>query len=155
MVRLRQGGEIMSLPQLAQLEFETKEITDQEQTETVHSIFDWDFEIGDFKLKDGKLILLTGIEYLKVWIQLALRTEKNTLLYENSEYGSEHHKLIGTTFKPSFTKEEYKRYIKEALLFNNAITNVSNFTFNQEGSRMTISFDVTSIYGVSGEEVMI
>lgn len=144
-----------NLPQLAQLEFETEEIADPEQEETVHAIFDWDFELGDFKLKDGKLIKLTGIEYLKVWIQLALRTEKNTLIYEDSEYGSEHHKLIGTTFKPSFTKEEYKRYIKEALLVNSAILNVSNFAFNQEGARMTISFDVSSIYGTVGEEVTI
>lgn len=145
----------MSLPQIAQLQYETEEITDQEQTETIHSTYHWDFELGDFKTKDGKLIELTGIEYLKVWIQLALRTEKNTLIYEGTDYGSEHHKLIGTTFKPSFTKEEYKRYIKEALLVNSAILNVSNFAFNQEGARMTISFDVSSIYGTVGEEVTI
>jgi hypothetical protein len=145
----------VSLPQLAKLEITEEEVTDPVEEETVHATFDWDFEKGDFKLKDGKLQILTGKEYLKVWIKKTLHTVKNSSIYEGTEYGSEHHSLIGTTFKPSFTKEEYKRYIREALLFNNAITNVSNFSFSQEGSRMTISFDVASIYGVSGEDVTI
>jgi hypothetical protein len=144
-----------NLPQLAQLEIGTDEVTDQVETEDVHATFDWDFTKGDFKLKDGKLVRLTGVEYLKVWIQKALRTVKDSLIYKGTDYGSGHHSLIGTTFKPSFTKEEYKRYIKEALLSNSAITNVSNFTFSQTGSRMVIGFDVTSIYGVTGEDVVI
>lgn len=144
-----------NLPQLAQLEIETQEITDPAENEDIHATFDWDFEKGDFKLKDGKLVRLTGIEYLKVWIRKALLTVKNSLIYEGTDYGSGHHSLIGTTFKLSFTKEEYKRYIKEALLFNSAITNASNFEFTQAGSRMIISFSVDSIYGTTGEEVRI
>lgn len=145
----------MSLPKLAQLEFDVDDLTDSVENNRNHTTLNWDFESGDFKLRDGKFVHLKGKEYLKVWIQVALKTVKNTLVNEGSSFGSEHHSLIGTTFKPQFTKSEYERMIKEALIQNDAINNVSNFSFDQVGSKMIISFDVDSIYGTQSEGVTI
>lgn len=144
------------LPRLAELEYAPEEI-EQETTQSRrrHTTLDWDFEKGEFVLVGGRNVRLTGREYLKVWIQMALRTVKHTLIYEDSDFGSEHHSLIGTTFKPEFTRAEFERMIREALTINNAITDVSNFEFSQTGSRMRITFDVHSIYGNEREGVTV
>ena len=144
-----------NLPKLAELEFEDEQLTSELEANTAHNTFDFDFETGDFKLRNGKLQKLEGLEYLKVWIRKALYTVRNTTIYKDTDYGSEHHSLIGTTFKVSFIKSEYERMIREALLVNNAINSVSNFNFSQTGSRMTISFDVASIYGATREDVIV
>ena len=138
------------LPNIAQLEFDQPS---EVITTSVHKTYDWDFGVNDFKRKDGKLIELTGLDYLKVWIHKALRTVKDTLIYKGTEYGSGHDSLIGANFKPAFAQSEYVRMIRDCLLQNDAITRVENFTFSQSGSRLTISFDVQSIYGTLREVV--
>ena len=144
-----------NLPQLAQLEFQEEELDTSLISGVVHSTFDWDFELGDFRLRNGKLQQLQGIEYLKLWIRKAVSTVRNSGIYKDTIYGSEHHFLVGTAFKLSFVKSEYERMIREALLLNEAITNVTNFSFNQTGSRMVIFFDVISIYGATREDVIV
>ncbi|MED1642168.1 DUF2634 domain-containing protein [Brevibacillus agri] len=145
----------MSLPQIAQLEMPATEITRQARSQTVHKTFLWDFQAGDFVLRDGKLVEVTGIEYIKVWIEKALRTVKDSLIYAGTGYGSEHHSLIGQNFHPDFSRAEYERMIREALLQNDAITQVANFKFTQDGERLSVEFDVTSIYGVTSGEVTV
>ncbi|MBR8659560.1 MULTISPECIES: DUF2634 domain-containing protein [unclassified Brevibacillus] len=137
----------MTLPQIAQLEFPDTELIQQTSPEKVHKTFLWDFNKGDFVLKDGKLIEVTGIEYVKIWVEKALRTMKDSLIYEGTGYGSEYHTLIGKNFHPDFTRSEYERMIRDALLQNDAITQVDNFVFTQSGEKLTIEFQVKSIYG--------
>ncbi|GEC93504.1 DUF2634 domain-containing protein [Brevibacillus brevis] len=145
----------MSLPQIAQLDLPQAQITQQMKTQTVHKTYLWDFVAGDFVLKDGKLIEVTGLEYIKVWIEKILRTVKRSLIYAETEYGSEHHSLIGQNFHPDFSRSEYERMIREALLQNEAITKVDNFSFSQTGSRLEINFEVSSIYGTVERTVSI
>lgn len=141
-----------NLPELAQLEFNEEEITEPAQP-TVHATYAWDFAKGDFILKDGKLVRLTGLDYVKVWAQKALLTVKDSLIYKGTDYGSEHHTLIGRNFKPSFTDAEYERMIREALVVNDAILSVGAFSFSQRGSRLVISFEVVSIYGNTSQQM--
>lgn len=144
----------MSLPTIAQLEFNEQEITQAPEAQPAYRTLQWDFTEGDFVLKDGKTVEVDNKEYLKVWIKKSLLTIRSTLIYEDTEYGSEHHSLIGTNFNPAFTAAELKRMIREALLVNPAITTVSNFRFSQEKSRVKVEFDVGSIFGqVDGEVI--
>lgn len=145
----------MSLPQIAQLEMPTTEIANQVTPQAVHKTFLWDFRVGDFVLRDGRPVEVTGIEYVKVWVEKALRTVKNSLIYAGTGYGSEHHSLIGQNFHPDFSRAEYERMIREALLQNDAITQVANFAFSQDGERLSIAFDVTSIYGLTSGGVTV
>lgn len=137
----------MTLPQVAQLEIPADDLVQQTSPEIVHKTFLWDFSKGDFVLKDGRLVEVTGIEYVKVWVEKALRTIKDSLIYEGTGYGSEHHTMIGKNFHPDFTRSEFERMIRDALLQNDAITQVDNFVFTQSGERLTIEFQVKSIYG--------
>lgn len=146
----------MTLPQVAQLEW-----NDQELVESIvpkneaHHTFAWDFTTGDFMLTDGKLIPLTGLEYVKGWIQKCLHTILNSLIYVGTDYGSEHHVLIGRNFHPEFSRAEYERMIREALLKNDAIKQVDHFVFSQDGAKLTIQFVVESSYGQVREGVTI
>lgn len=142
----------MALPRIAQLEFPETEL---QQAAITHKTFNWDFDEGDFVLRDGKLVELSGIDYLKTWIKKALYTVINSLIYEGTDYGSGHHTLIGQNFHPDYSRSEYERLIREALLTNEAITRVDNFAFSQSGARLRISFDVRSIYGTIPEAVMV
>lgn len=145
----------MSLPKISQLDFATDVVESVTETTSVHRTFAWDFERGDFKLDGGRLIELEGVEYLRVWIEKAIRTVKNTFIYKGTGYGSDHHSLIGRTFKRSFTESEFERMLRECLTQNDAITGVTNFVFTPSGSWLTIEFSVMSIYGVTREVVTV
>lgn len=130
------------LPNIASLEFENEEVG---QSAQVDKTFNWDNTIGDFVLNDGKLIGLEGIEYIKVWIDKALRTKANSLIY--SGYGSEHYNLIGRVFDADYAKAEIERTIKEALSKNTSINEVYGLELEVDGSMITVNFTVSTIYG--------
>lgn len=133
----------MSLPAITQLEFENAPVAVTSEATVVHKIFDWDFEAGDFRLVDGKFIELTGLPYLRVWIKKALLS--------NREIPT----LIGYNLHPDYTRAELERMVTETLLVNEAVTAIENFSFTQEGARLTVSFDVSSIFGSSREAVIL
>lgn len=145
---------MINLPDIAQLSFPASNLQSQQTTQQrVYNTYDWDFVAGEFKLQDGKMVLLTGMAYLEVWIQKTLRTALGTLLYIGTTYGNECFTLIGTDFDPSYQQSEYKRMIQDALLQNDAITSVDGFSFVQTGSLLTISFTVNSIYGTTNQQL--
>ncbi|WP_274363707.1 DUF2634 domain-containing protein [Paenibacillus thermotolerans] len=137
------------LPKIAELEIQAASPAVSQTT--VHKTYAWDYESGDFLLIDGRMVELTGIEYVKAWVEKALRTVAGSGIYAGTAYGSEHHSLIGSTFKAAFAEAEYERMIREALLQNDAILRVENFSFSQSesGARLLVSFDVISIYGTT------
>ncbi|MFB9327004.1 DUF2634 domain-containing protein [Paenibacillus aurantiacus] len=143
----------MSLPRLAQLEFTAADLIASQSEAAVHATFDWDFEAGDFRLVDGRPVVLTGMAYLQVWIQKVLRTPKDTLIYD--AYGSGHRSLIGQNLHPDYTQAELEREVREALLQNEAITGVHTFTFTQSSAGMHVTFIVESLYGSLTGEVKV
>ena len=82
--------------------------------------FLFDFNIGDFALRDGKLIECDGIDAIKVWIEKILRTEKDRYkIYDNTEYGCHLEDLIiGNSYTAEFIEAELKREIEDALKQN-------------------------------------
>lgn len=147
---------MINLPNVAQLSFPASDLTTQQTTKTpVHVTYDWDFDAGDFRLSDGKVVPVTGLDYIKIWVKKALLTIKGTLFYSGTTYGSDHYSLIGQNFHPDYEKAELTRMITEALTQNDAITAVGGFSFSQTGSMLTISFTVQSIYGTTSDQVVI
>ena len=48
----------------------------------------FDFDSGDFVVRDGKLVECDGIDAIKVWIEKILHTEKGRYtIYTDTEYG--------------------------------------------------------------------
>lgn len=104
----------------------------------------FDFDKGDFVIRDGKLIECDGVEAIKVWIEKILRTEKGRFkIYDNTDYGCHLEDLIiGNSYTMEFIEAELKREIEDALLLNPQISAVSNFKILREKNSLTVTMEV-------------
>ena len=104
----------------------------------------FDFENGDFVVRDGKLIECDGIESIKVWIEKILQTEKGRYpIYDNTEYGCHLEDLIiGNSYTAEFIEAELKREIEDALKQNPQIKTVTNFKITRNTNAITVTLEV-------------
>ena len=57
--------------------------------------FDFDFGNGEFVMKDGNPIILSGINALKLWIQKCIRTQLYRYsIYKDKQYGANIEDLV-------------------------------------------------------------
>lgn len=104
----------------------------------------FDFENGDFVVRDGKLIECDSIDAIKVWIEKILRTEKGRYnIYNNTEYGCHLEDLIiGNSYTVEFIEAELKREIENALKQNPQISSVTNFKITRNTNAITVTLEV-------------
>lgn len=107
----------------------------------------WDYENNDFLLIDGKNVILTGKDAVKVWIWKALHTPKNRYKAYSSNFGHDLETLVSQGLSSAALSSEIERYLKESLLINPYITRISGISLSMEGSKASVSFTVTTIYG--------
>ena len=110
------------------------------KTETVASngtkTYLFDFDKGDFVVRDGKLVVCDGVEAIRVWIEKIIRTEKSRYpIYDDTEYGCHLEDLI---IGNNYTVE----FIEEALLQNPQISNVSGFQLTRDANSITVTLEV-------------
>jgi hypothetical protein len=120
--------------------------------------FLFDFNKGDFALKDGKIQTAEDISALKVWIEKILRTKRDEYkIYEGTPYGSRFDDLaVGSTYPPTFIDSELRREVEDALTQNPQIITVSDFTVDRSAGNCTVNFNVTLTSGlVINEELKI
>ena len=119
-------------------------INNETQTSSGTKSYMFDFENGDFVVRDGKLIECDGINAIKVWIEKILRTEKGRYsIYDNTEYGCHLEDLIiGNSYTAEFIEAELKREIEDALKQNPRITSVTNFNITRNTSAITVTLEV-------------
>ncbi|WP_051824112.1 DUF2634 domain-containing protein [Clostridium sulfidigenes] len=132
-------------------------IKDEENKTAPGKSFLFDFKIGDFILRDGKLIEIEGIEALKVWIEKILKTEKFKFkIYETGEideYGITLLELINSGHQQIYIQAEIQRTVTETLEKNVEIINVDEFSFSRDKRTLVVNFTVNSVYGSVGQEV--
>lgn len=109
--------------------------------------FLYDFTKGDFIYKNGAPVMVNGIEALRVWIEKIIRTEKFKFnVYQsvegNSEYGVSIEDLIGSNLPQGFIESEMKRELTESITKNPYIDELTEWSFEREGSKLTINFTV-------------
>ncbi len=99
--------------------------------------------------KNGNFYLVSKNDAIKIWILKALnkQTERYSHRAYSTNYGNEITKLFGRHLKNSLLKSELKRYVEEALLVNPYIKEINNFTFEKNGSKVSATFSVITIYG--------
>ena len=114
------------------------------QTGTKSYLFD--FNKGDFVVRDGKLVERDGMDALKVWIEKILKTEKGRYrIYDGTGYGCQLEDLIiGNTYTLEFTEAELKREVEEAILKNPLVISVSNFALTKTANALTIQIEVNT-----------
>lgn len=125
------------LPINEDLEEEFEEVFEEESEEPSLTYF-LDYETNRIVKKiDGKEAIMQAIKKV-------LSTE----LYENiiyDEYGIDKETLIGKDIP--YCMSELKDRIKECLLEDGRIETVDNFQFDNEGNKITCTFDVYTSYG--------
>ena len=138
------------LPEIADLEFVNEDLLEEDEP-LIGKSFLFDFKKGDFVLKDGKLVVLEGIEALKMWIVKVIRTEKfrfriyeNTGFEDDEQYGVMLEDLIGSNFDREFIEAEIEREVTEVLLLHEYIISVDEWQFERNSKKMTVSFAVTT-----------
>ena len=106
----------------------------------------WDFTNSSPILENGNFKTVEGNEALKVWIYKAILTPRYNYSIYSWDYGSELMDLIGKAYTPSLTKEEAKRYIKEALLINPYILEVNVINTDFKDGLLSADVKVKTIY---------
>jgi len=107
----------------------------------------WDFGNNDFLLVDGKFIIVTGKEAIKMWIWKALKTQKNKYRVYTVKYGNELETLVNSGLSTGALRSELERYLKESLLINAYITGIKNIDISIDGGKADVGFIVESFYG--------
>lgn len=111
----------------------------------------FDFNKGEFVLENGKPKVVEGIEALKVWIEKTLRTSRYRYLAYSHNYGCEIEDMIG--IKPPLSTpmltSEVQRVIREALIYDDRITDVTNFRIKRESDWLDVEFEIITVWGQS------
>ncbi|RIJ65537.1 DUF2634 domain-containing protein [Rummeliibacillus sp. POC4] len=142
------------LPDIAELEFNTDTTEQSKDLPKLGKSFLYDFDKGDFVIKDGKMVEIHGVEVLKQWILKVLKTERFRFkIYENIEYGVTLEDLIGSGFPRSFIEAEIKREVTASLILHSYIESVEDWTFERDGKWMKVWFTVVTIEGAFEMEV--
>ena len=109
--------------------------------------FDFDFGNGEFVIKDGNPVILSGINALKLWIQKCMRTQLYIYsIYKDKQYGANIEDLvIGKLYNFDFAESELRREIETALLRNEDIYSMSGFSAEKVGATLKISVSYTHL----------
>src|SRR5690606_35689433 len=112
---------------------------DVEEEQQPSLTFGIDFERGRIR---G---MIDELEAVKQAVFLILQTERYRYLIYSDDYGSELAGLIGR--EPLFIQSEIKRRIREALIQDDRIEDVTNFRLRFNGDSVLVKFTVISIFG--------
>ena len=109
----------------------------------------WDFEKDTPIIQNGDFKIVEGNNAIKVWVYKALLTPRYNYSIYSWDYGSELMDLVGKAYTQSLTKEEAKRYIKEALLINPYILEVTVLDTSFSNGILGADIKLLTIYGES------
>ena len=107
----------------------------------------WDFARGIPIYAGGRPVEVTGLEAVTVWIWKALKTARFHHDIYTWDYGCEAESLIGKAFTAQVKESEAVRYVREALAPNPYITDVRQVDVSFQGTKLTISCQVSTSYG--------
>ncbi|SER87205.1 DUF2634 domain-containing protein [Psychrobacillus sp. OK032] len=91
--------------------------------------------------------IVDGKEAIRQFIVKAIRTARSRFLIYDDQYGSEIEDLIGADVTRELLDEEIPRVIREALIYDDRIADVTNFNVSHSGDTVLIKFDVSLTNG--------
>lgn len=104
--------------------------------------YEIDFATGQLT---GKVVY--GLEAIKAWIWMALRVPRYRHYIYTWDYGNELDDLIGKGYSEEYIEAEMQWMIRDCLLANENIKDVSSFHASFENDTLTVSFVANTIYG--------
>lgn len=96
----------------------------------------------------------SGLAAMRQAVEIILANERFRWQIYDSNFGSELEELIGEEY--DYIVSELPRRIEDAFSVDSRILSVENFVFRDRGDgSMTVSFEVSTVYGRFSEEVEI
>lgn len=92
--------------------------------------------------------VVKGLDAIKIWILLALRTPRYRYLIYTWDYGSELEDLIGKGYSMEYLEAETRRMVEECLQVHDQIGKVVDFSVKLNCDQLDISFTVETDYGL-------
>lgn len=139
--------------------FPSQEVTTTTTTLTTGKTISFNFALGDFDMKDGTVVTLTGLEGLEMWITKVLKTEKNKFKIYNTDnlykYGVSLLDIVNSDYPLAFKEAQIQAAIMDTLIKNSDIKAVYNFSFTRDKRTLVAEFTVTSVYGTIEKKVII
>ena len=114
----------------------------------------WDFDKDEIILdKNGKFIIVEGVEALKVRNYLSLRIYKGRFFIYKNKVGTRLKDLIGKS--RSYISSRVQEMIYEAIVDDVYVTDIDNFEINYVNDKVFVTFDVINIYKNYNEQITI
>lgn len=134
------------IPTNGLMSFPEEKVSDQTM-----STYLYDFDEGDFVLKDGKLVRVEGADAIRIWVEKLLRTEKGLYtVYGKEDYGTNVNDLVmGNILPLDFVRAELERIISEAIMIHPQIFNVTDFNITRENEVLAIGFTINHEFEVN------
>lgn len=107
----------------------------------------WDFEKNVPVFKSGAPVIVTGKDAVLVWAWKALGTMRFRYEIYTWNYGNEAESLIGQPFTDELKQAEAARYVRECLIINPYITDVTDINVSFADGTMSISCSIRTVYG--------
>lgn len=96
-----------------------------------------------------------GLDALKQFIRKTLATPRYRYMIYNSQYGCEMESLVGQDLPITQLQSSLPRMIKDALIYDDRIRDVTGFAYRRENDTLFVSFAVSTTLGTIQEEVTV
>lgn len=107
----------------------------------------WDFDNNVPVFKNGAPVIVTGKDAVFVWAWKALNTQRFRHEIYTWDYGNEAESLIGKPFTVEMKQSEAARCVKECLLINPYISEVTDIKVEFSDGALAISCTIKTVYG--------
>lgn len=114
-------------------------LVEENQTPKEYGI---DFDTGKLT---GKIV--EGLEAIKVWIWLVMRTVRYRYCIYSWDYGNEIEDLISTGYTDEYIQSEVERIIEDTLLVNENILSVTDVEVIRKNDKISTNFIANTLYG--------
>lgn len=101
-----------------------------------------DFTTGQLT---GKIV--KGLEAVKVWIRLALKTPRYRFAIHDWDYGLDLEEYVGQTLTQEFVDTDIKKEVEDCMYVNPWITDVTDWDSTIEGNKLHIKFTAVTDFG--------
>ena len=114
----------------------------------------WDFDKDEIILdRNGKFIIVEGVEALKVRNYLSLKIYKGRFFIYKNKVGTRLKDLIGKS--RSYVSLRVEEMLYEAIVDNVYVTDIENLEISYINDKVIVTFDVINIYKNYNERIII
>lgn len=104
--------------------------------------YEIDFETGNLT---GRII--TGLDAIIQRARIVLNTDRYFYPQYSWDHGVELNQLIGKNYDKDYIESEVKRMVSEALMTDENILDVTDFSSSMQNEKLTVSFTIDTVYG--------